>query len=72
MNLPINKLVSNTGQIDSVHANPRTINKDDYQKLLKSLQEDPDFLNHKPLHVYQQGDKYVVLGGLLRLTMTNM
>ena len=67
MKLPINKLVNNTGQIDGVPANPRTINKDDYQQLLKSLQEDPDFLNHKPLHVYQQDDKYVVLGGNMRL-----
>lgn len=67
MKLPINKLVNNTGQIDSVPANPRTINKDDYQKLINSLQEDPDFMNHKPLHVYKQGEKYVVLGGNMRL-----
>lgn len=65
--LPISKLANSTGQIDGVPANPRTIKKDDYDKLIKSLQEDPDFLNHKPLHVYQQGDKYVVLGGNQRL-----
>ena len=67
MKLPINKLVNNTGQIDGVPANPRTINKDDYQKLLKSLQDDPDFLNHKPLHVYEHNGKYIVLGGNQRL-----
>lgn len=67
MKLPINKLVNNTGQIDGVPANPRTIKKEDYNKLIKSLQEDPDFLNHKPLHVYQQDGKYVVLGGNMRL-----
>ena len=67
MKLPINKLVNNTGQIDGVPANPRTINKDDYQKLLKSLQDDPDFLNHKPLHVYEHDGKYIVLGGNQRL-----
>lgn len=67
MKLPINKLVNNTGQIDGVPANPRIIKKEDYNKLIKSLQEDPDFLNHKPLHVYQQDGKYVVLGGNQRL-----
>ena len=67
MKLPINKLVNNTGQIDGVPANPRIIKKEDYNKLIKSLQEDPDFLNHKPLHVYEQDGKYVVLGGNQRL-----
>lgn len=67
MQLPIDKLVNNTGQIEGVPANPRNISKDDYAKLLKSLQEDPEFLEHKPLHVYEHGDKYVVLGGNQRL-----
>lgn len=67
MKLPISKLVNNTGQIEGLPANPRTINKDDYQKLLKSLQDDPDFLNHKPLHVYAHDGKYIVLGGNQRL-----
>ena len=67
MKLPISKLANNTGQIDGVPANPRTINKDDYKKLLKSLQDDIDFLNHKPLHVYEHNGKYIVLGGNQRL-----
>lgn len=67
MKLKISQLVNNTGQIENVPANPRQINKDSYQKLIKSLQEDPEFLDHKPLHVYQVGEKYVVLGGNMRL-----
>ena len=67
MKLPINKLVNNTGQIEGVPANPRQINKDDYQKLITSLQEDSEFMEHKPLHVYKQGEKYIVLGGNMRL-----
>ena len=67
MKLLISKLVNNTGQIEGLPANPRTINKDDYKKLLKSLQDDPDFLNHKPLHVYEHDGKYIVLGGNQRL-----
>jgi DNA modification methylase len=65
--LPISKLVNNTGQIEGLPANPRQIDKTDYERLLKSLKEDPDFLTHKPLHVYEHDDKYVVLGGNQRL-----
>lgn len=65
--LPITKLVNNTGQIAGVPANPRRINKDEYAKLIKSVTDDPDFLNHKPLHVYPVDDTYVVLGGNQRL-----
>ena len=67
MKLPISKLVNNTGQIEGLPANPRQIDKTDYERLLKSLKEDPDFLVHKPLHVYEHNDKYIVLGGNQRL-----
>ena len=67
MKLPISKLRNNTGQIEGLPANPRQIDKTDYDRLLKSLKEDPDFLTHKPLHVYEHNDKYVVLGGNQRL-----
>lgn len=67
MKLPISKLVNNTGQIEGLPANPRQIDKTDYERLLKSLKEDPDFLVHKPLHVYEHNDQYVVLGGNQRL-----
>ena len=67
MKLPLSKLLNNTGQIEGVPANPRTINKDDYQKLLKSLRDDPDYLNHEKPHVIKHGDKYVVLNGNQRL-----
>ena len=65
--LKLTELTGNTGQIDGVPANPRQINKDDYQKLITSLQEDSEFMEHKPLHVYKQGEKYIVLGGNMRL-----
>lgn len=67
MKLKLEQLKNNTGQIEGVKANPRQINKDDYEKLIKSLTEDPDFLNHKPLHVYPHKGKYIVLGGNQRL-----
>lgn len=65
--LKISQLVNNKGQIEGVPANPRTIHKDDYQKLLKSLQDDPEYLEHEMPHVIAHGDKYVVLNGNQRL-----
>ena len=65
--LPISKLANNTGQIKGVPANPRTIDKDDYQKLLESIQKDPEYLEHEMPHVIAHGDKYVVLNGNQRL-----
>lgn len=65
--LKISQLVNNTGQIEGVPANPRTIDKLDYQKLLKSLQDDPEYLEHEMPHVIAHGDKYVVLNGNQRL-----
>lgn len=59
--------MNNTGQIPEVPANPRQISKDDYQKLLQSLQEDPEFLDHEKPHVIKHEDKYVVLNGNQRL-----
>lgn len=67
MKLPIAKLVNNTGQVEGVPANPRTISKDEFAKLIKSIQEDPEYLEHEKPHVIKHGDKYVVLNGNQRL-----
>ena len=67
MKIPISKLLNNTGQIEGVPTNPRTIDKADYQKLLNSIQEDPEYLDHEKPRVIAHGDKYVVLNGNQRL-----
>ena len=67
MKLPISKLRNNTGQVDGVPANPRSIDKADYAKLLKSIQEDPEYLEHEMPHVIKHDDVYVVLNGNQRL-----
>jgi hypothetical protein len=67
MKLKLSELTNNTGQIEGVPANPRQINKEDYARLLKSLTEDPDYLNHEMPHVIKHGNKYVVLNGNQRL-----
>ena len=67
MKLPISKLRNNSGQVDGVPANPRSIDKADYAKLLKSIQEDPEYLEHEMPHVIKHDDVYVVLNGNQRL-----
>lgn len=57
MKLPISKLRNNTGQVDGVPANPRSIDKADYAKLLKSIQEDPKYVDviRKRYHKFVTG-----------------
>ena len=52
--------------------NPRVIKDGKFQKLVKSIQEFPDMLNKRPLIVFTDvDDKYVVLGGNMRLKALN-
>jgi len=67
--IPINKLINNTGQLYESYGipeNPRRINKNEFEKLLKSIQ-DSDLNDVKPLHVLPHDGKYIVLGGNQRL-----
>ena len=67
MKLPINKLLLNSGQIEGVPKNPRFIKDAQYEHLKKSIQDDPEMLELRELLVYPFNDKYVVLGGNMRL-----
>ena len=62
------KLVMNEGQIDGLPVNPRQWQKDDIERLARSLQETPELFEMRPCIVYPHGDKYIVLGGNMRLT----
>lgn len=57
MKLPIDQIKENP-------ANPRTISKEKYQKLLKSIKEFPKMLELRPLVIDKDG---YVLGGNMRL-----
>ena len=59
----INSLSLNTGQIEGVPANPRLIKDPQYKRLLKSIQDDPEFMTYKPLYVFNN----IVIGGNMRL-----
>lgn len=56
----------NKGQLDWLPKNPRQWTKDDLERTAKSIEEDPDFLEDRPLLVVAFGKKYVVFGGNLR------
>lgn len=47
--------------------NPRKITKDQFEKLCKSLENDPDFLWKRPCLVNKEGDTYTVYAGNQRV-----
>jgi hypothetical protein len=66
-NIPISKLQCNTGQIDGLPKNPRFIKDYRFEALKKSIQDAPEMLNLRELLVFPFNDKYVVIGGNMRL-----
>ena len=64
--IPLSKIELNRGKIKGVPANPRCINTVKYQKLKASIEENPEMLSLREVLVYQQGDKYVIIGGNMR------
>ena len=40
--IPLSKLTANNGQIEGIPKNPRFIKNERYQKLLKSIQDNPE------------------------------
>ena len=64
--LPIKDIASNKGQIPGVRTNPRIMLADDYDRLKRSIQEDPEMLSLRELLVYKAKRKYIVIGGNMR------
>lgn len=62
------RLQQNTGQIDWLPKNPRQWTQTDIDRTVKSIEEDTDFLEDRPLLAVENGDKLVVFAGNLRLT----
>lgn len=65
--LPLSKLEVNKGQIEGVPKNPRFIRDNKYSQLVESISNTPEMMKARPLIVHQQGEKYVVLAGNMRL-----
>jgi hypothetical protein len=66
IHIPVSKLVPNNGQIEGIPKNPRFIRNERFEKLVKSIQDNPEFLGARELIVHKQGDKYIVLCGNMR------
>ena len=60
-------LEGNRGQVDGLPSNPRKWTQREVERIAASLQETPELLEARPLVVVPHGNKYVVLGGNLRL-----
>lgn len=65
--IKISKIVQNKGQIVGLPSNPRQWTKADVERLAASIEETPELLDARPLIALQQDDRFVVLGGNLRL-----
>jgi hypothetical protein len=65
--IQISKLKNNEGQIPDVPKNPRFIKTERFEKLVKSLQDNPEMLSARELLVYQYENQFIVIGGNMRL-----
>lgn len=66
--LKVSALSQNNGQLSWLPKNPRQWTQTDIDRTAKSIREDEDFLEDRPLLVVPDGKKYVVFAGNLRLT----
>lgn len=64
--LPLDKLLPNTGQVDWLPSNPREWTAQDITRTARSIKEDTDFLEDRPLLVFPHGDAFIVFAGNLR------
>lgn len=64
--LPIKSIVSNTGQIPDVPANPRFIKDEKFALLVQSLQDDPEIMEGRPVWVFPFDGQFVAIGGNMR------
>lgn len=69
MDIDIELLENNNGQIEGVPANPRKISDERLDDLKRSVKELPEMLSLREMLVYPLGDRYVVIGGNQRLTV---
>lgn len=65
--IDIKFLEGNTGQIDGLPKNPRFVKTDKFEKLIKSIKEDPEMLELRECLVYPYKNYFVVIAGNMRL-----
>ena len=65
--IKLTDLEFNTGQIPGLPANPRVIKDAKFWKLVKSIEDDPEMLQLREIIAFPYENKYVVIGGNMRL-----
>jgi len=68
--IPTVEIWPNSGQINGLPKNPRFIRDDRYEKLVKSIQDDPEMLDLRECIVFPYAAAYVVIAGNMRLRAT--
>lgn len=63
IDIPVSKIQANTGQIPGLPANPRKIDASQFEKLKRSLLDNPEMLKLRELLVYPWEGYYVLIGG---------
>lgn len=63
----IKLLEGNSGQIEGLPKNPRFVKTDKFEKLVKSIKEDPEMLELRECLVYPYKNRFVVIAGNMRL-----
>jgi hypothetical protein len=65
-NIALSKLEINKGQIEGLPKNPRLIKDAKFEKLKKSIEDNPEMLGMREVLVYPYGSKFVIIGGNMR------
>jgi ParB-like chromosome segregation protein Spo0J len=65
-NIALTKLETNKGQIEGLPKNPRLIKDAKFEKLKKSIEDNPEMLGMREVLVYPYGSKFVIIGGNMR------
>ena len=67
LEIPINQIEENVGQIPNVPANPRCITDEAFELLKKSIDESPEMKELDEVKVFPYNGKYIAIGGNHRL-----
>jgi hypothetical protein len=65
-NIALTKLEINKGQIEGLPKNPRLIKDSKFEKLKKSIEDNPEMLGMREVLVFPHGSKFVIIGGNMR------
>lgn len=65
--IKISQLKNNTGQVEGLPANPRLIKDERFDKLVKSIKDDPEMLGLREVIAYDNAGELVVIAGNMRL-----